>query len=167
MIRATFRPQLENALQQETRRYDVADIFSNEEVLTNLQTDVQRALTERLEAALGNQYFCGPTFEPGGECAEVTFVIRKIEIPKSVVTAFENNRTSQIEVLTKQNEIQQRAAEAQSIEELARVGIDGEDYVLLKAIESGQIKFWVVPSDSGLALNTDTATGDAPAPAAP
>jgi regulator of protease activity HflC (stomatin/prohibitin superfamily) len=167
MIRSTFRPQLENALQEQTRRYDVADIFSSEEVLRNLQADVQRAFTAGLETALGDQFFCGPTYRPGGDCPEVTFVIRKIEIPGSVVTAFENNRTSQIEVLTKQNEIQQRAAEAQSIQELASVGVDGEDYVLLKAIESGQIKFWVVPSDSGLTLNTDNPTGDQPAPDEP
>ena len=162
MIRSTFRPQLENAIQQEARLYDVAEVFSSEEVLRTLQNDVQQTLTERLEAALGQQFFCGPTFSEGGECAEVVFVIKKIEIPESVVQAFERNRTSEIEVLTKQNEIAQRAAEAESIQQLANVGIDGEDYVLIKAIESGQVKFWVVPSDSGLSLQTGGAGGEAP-----
>ena len=32
LIRNTFRQQIENALQQETRRYDVADIYGNEQV---------------------------------------------------------------------------------------------------------------------------------------
>ena len=98
LIRNTFRQQIENALQQETRRYDVADIYGNDELLTTLQTDVQTTLSERLEAALGEQYFCGPTFKPGGECTEITFVIKKIDLPKSVIAAFEAKRNSQIAV---------------------------------------------------------------------
>ena len=65
LITNTFRQQIENALQQETRRYDVADIYSNEEVLRTLQDDVQATLSERLEAAVGDRYFCGPTFSAG------------------------------------------------------------------------------------------------------
>ena len=49
LIRNTFRQQIENALQQETRRYDVADIYSNEELLQTLQTDVQNTLSQRLK----------------------------------------------------------------------------------------------------------------------
>jgi hypothetical protein len=30
----------------------------------------------------------------------------------------------------------------------------GDDYVLLKAIESGKIDFWVLPKDSGVTLTT-------------
>ena len=67
LIRDTFRQQIENALQQETRKYDVADIYSNEQLLTTLQNDVQTTISQRLTAALGEQYFCGPTFKPGSE----------------------------------------------------------------------------------------------------
>jgi regulator of protease activity HflC (stomatin/prohibitin superfamily) len=149
LIRDTFRPQIENALQQETRRYDVADIFSNEELLRSLENDVQRTLGDRLEAALGDQYFCGPTFAPDGECSEITFIIKKVDIPDSVRAAFEANRNAQIEVETRQQE-------ALGIEALNdALAVAGQNYVLLKAIESGEIRFWVLPSDSGLTLPTD------------
>jgi regulator of protease activity HflC (stomatin/prohibitin superfamily) len=149
LIQDTFRQQIENALQAETRRYDVADIYANADLLAQIQAEVQRSLKERLENALGDDYFCGPKFKPGGKCSEPIFVIKKADVPKEVVKAFQDNRTSEVQVLTKQNEIQQRAAEAQAI---AALNISGQDYVLLRGIESGQIKFWVVPSNNGLTL---------------
>jgi regulator of protease activity HflC (stomatin/prohibitin superfamily) len=155
LIEDTFRQQIENALQAETRRYDVADIYANADLLVQIQRDVQQALKERLVSALGKDYFCGPTFNPGGKCSAPIFVIKKADVPKEVVKAFQDNRTSEVQVLTKQNEIQQRQAEAQAI---AALNISGQDYVLLRGIESGQIKFWVVPSNNGLTLQAPGAT---------
>ena len=153
LIQDTFRQQIENALQAETRRYDVADIYANADLLAQIQREVQRSLKQRLVTALGEDYFCGPKFKPGGQCTEPTFVIKSADVPKDVVKAFQDNRTSEVQILTKQNEIQQRQAEAQAISSL---NISGEDYVLLRGIESGQIKFWVVPANSGLALQAGT-----------
>jgi regulator of protease activity HflC (stomatin/prohibitin superfamily) len=169
LIEDTFRQQIESALQAETRRYDVADIYANADLLVQIQGDVQRALKDRLVMALGRDYFCGPTFKPGDKCSEPTFVIKKADLPKPVVKAFQDNRTSGVEILTKQNEIQQRQAEAEAI---AALNISGEDYVLLRGIESGQIKFWVVPANNGLALQAPPsgaapADGTAPSTTAP
>jgi regulator of protease activity HflC (stomatin/prohibitin superfamily) len=159
MLQETFRQQIENALQAETRRYNVADIYANADLLVQIQTEVQRALKQRLVSSLGKDYFCGPTFEPGGKCSEPKFIIKKADVPKDVAQAFQDNRTSEVQVLTKQNEILQRQAEAQAI---AALNISGQDYVLLRGVESGQIKFWVVPSNNGLTLQTPT--GAAPSP---
>lgn len=149
LIQDTFRQQIENSLQAETRRYDVADIYANADLLAQIQSEVQRSFKQRLITALGEDYFCGPKFKPGGNCTAPTFVIKSADVPKDVVKAFQDNRTSEVQILTKQNEIQQREAEAQAISAL---NISGQDYVLLRGIESGQIKFWVVPANSGLAL---------------
>ena len=82
-------------------------------------------------------------------------MIKQITIPKSVAGAFEDNRTSQAQILTKENEIQQRQAEAQGIAALNQaLSVAGENYVLLKAIESGKIKFWVLPQGNGLTLQS-------------
>jgi regulator of protease activity HflC (stomatin/prohibitin superfamily) len=149
LIEDTFRQQIENALQAETRRYDVSDIYANADLLVQIQGEVQRSLKERLVNALGRDYFCGPTFKPRDTCSAPTFIIKKADLPKDVVKAFQDNRTSEVEILTKQNEIQQRQAEAQAV---AALNISGQDYVLLRGIESGQIKFWVVPGNNGLTL---------------
>ena len=99
-------------------------------------------------------------------------MIKKVDIPTEVAKAFEANRTSQIAVQTSENEIAQRAAEARAIEALNEgLAKAGMPYVLLKAIESGKISFWVLPSDSGVTLQapgvdgasgptTTTTTGD-------
>jgi regulator of protease activity HflC (stomatin/prohibitin superfamily) len=149
LIQDTFRQQIENALQAETRRYDVADIYANRDLLVQIQGEAQRSLKERLVSALGEDYFCGPRFKPGRKCSAPTFIIKKADVPQDVVKAFQDNRTSEVQILTKQNEIQQRQAEAQAI---AALNISGQDYVLLRGIESGQVKFWVVPSNNGLTL---------------
>jgi hypothetical protein len=168
LLQDTFRQQVENALQAETRRYNVADIYANADLLVQIQREVQRSLKERLIRAVGEDYFCGPTFKPGGKCTEPTFVIKKADVPKDLVKAFQDNRTSEVQVLTKQNEIQQRRAEAEAITAL---NISGQDYVLLRGIESGQIKFWVVPADNGLTLQAGgagaTADGTPPSSTTP
>jgi hypothetical protein len=94
-------------------------------------------------------------------------VIKKIDLPKSVVAAFEAQRNSQIAVETEQNNTQRRAMEAQGIQALANSGVSGQDYVLLKGIESGNIKFWVLPSDSGLTLQSPATGTDTPTTTAP
>lgn len=160
LITETFRQQIENALQEATRRYDVADLYGNADLLVGLQQQVQQTLSQRLIDALGEQYFCAPTFTPDQSCQDPTFVVKKIDIPESVAKAYEANRTSQVAIQTKRNEIQQRTAEAEAIQALSQaLAAAGKDYVLLKAIESGKISFWVLPSDSGLTL-TAPGAGD-------
>jgi hypothetical protein len=163
LIRDTFRQQIENALQEETRQVDVADLFGNADLLVNLQDRIQDKLSQRLRAALGEQFFCAPTFHPGGKCGDPTFIIKSVNIPASVAKAFQDNRTSGIQILTKQNEIAQRQAEAQSI---AALGMTGDQYDMLKAIESGKINFWVLPNNGGVTITgPPTGGGTTPAPA--
>jgi regulator of protease activity HflC (stomatin/prohibitin superfamily) len=164
LITDTFRQQIENTMQEETRKYEVADLYGNADVLTTIQNAVQQKLSDRLIASLGQPFFCGPTYEPGHDCGAPTFNIKKIEIPPDVVKAFQDNRTSEIQVKTSQNSILQRQAEAQAIEALnAGLSQAGMPYVLLRAIESGNISFWVLPSDTGVTLQVPQG-GGAPTP---
>jgi regulator of protease activity HflC (stomatin/prohibitin superfamily) len=165
LIRDTFRQQIENALQEETRKVDVADLVGNADLLVDLQDNVQAKLTQRLETALGQQFFCAPTFGPGGDCGDPTFVIKRVDIPTSVAKAFEDVRTSEIQIQTKENEVRQREAEARAIRTL---GLSGQEYDILKAIESGKITFWVLDGEGGVTITgPDTGTGSAPTPSAP
>jgi hypothetical protein len=165
LIRDTFRQQIENALQEQTRRYGVADVYGNADLLVTVQSEVQRTLSERLKAALGDQFFCAPTFRPGGACEDPTFIIKRADIPESVAAAYESNRTSQVLVTTRENEVLQREQEARGIEALAgALQQAGPAYVLMKAIESGKIDFWVLPSDGNVTLATPDGEAGSPTP---
>ncbi len=163
LIDDTLRQQVQSALQEETRRYEVADIYGDAELLVKIQESVQTTLRTRLEAAMGGEYFCAPTFSPGGECLEPVFIIKQADVPESVSAAYEKNRTSALDVITRQNEVQQRLEEAKGIEALnAALAESGNAYVLLKAIESGKINFWVLPDDGGVNLTAPTDAAPAP-----
>lgn len=151
LIRDTLRQQIESALQEETRRHTVADLYGDADLLVEVQNEVQATVSARLEAALGQRFFCGPTFSPGGECTNLTFIIKRTDIPESVAAAFESNKTSEVLIGTRENEVIQREQEAKGIAALAEaLERSGPAYVLLKAIESGQINFWVLPDDGSI-----------------
>ncbi|MCB0977617.1 MAG: hypothetical protein KDB02_09175 [Acidimicrobiales bacterium] len=164
LIQDTLRQQIENALLEQTRRYDVDDIYGNVDVLLKIQKAVQDTLSQRLRLAMGDDYFCSPTYDPGKKCGHPTFVVKSIDIPPSIVTAYEANRSSGIGILTRQNEAEQRRIEAEGVKVLDEsLGQNGNIYALLRAIEQGKTQFWVVPDSSGLNLPTQGGSTGAPA----
>lgn len=146
LLQDTLRQQIESALQEETRKYPVSELIGSAQVLVNIQQQVQAAVTQQLIAALGQQFFCGPTYSPGGTCGPITFVIKKVDIPTNVQNAF--------------NLVQQRTSESASIDIISdALRRGGQNYVLLRAIESGKTTFWVVPNGTDLTLQTPGANG--------
>jgi hypothetical protein len=88
-------------------------------------------------------------------------VIKRLDIPTSVAQAFEDVRTSEIQIRTKENEVRQREAEARAI---AALGLSGQEYDILKAIESGKITFWVLDGEGGVTITgPDAGAGGRPA----
>lgn len=150
MLNDSFRQQIESALQEIGRRHTAVDLYSNKQVLDEIQTEIGRTLKDRIAGTLGDNYFCGVgTGASKNQCSDFRFIVKRIVVPNTVAHALEKNRTSEIQVQTKKNEVEQRHQEALAIEELnTALSKAGDQYVLLKAIESGKIKFWILPSNT-------------------
>lgn len=155
MLLDTFRPQIEFAMQREARKYAVADIYANATTLLDIQSNVGAVLKENISKVLGADYFCGPTYTTINPnfCPDFTFVIQSVTVPDGVKTAFQNNRTSEIEIVTKQNEVKQAELEAQAIEKRQKALEQcGQVCVIYEGIKSGKIDFWVIPTGTSLVL---------------
>lgn len=157
MLNDSFRQQIEFALQKESRTYDVADIYANGVTLTTIQHEVGSVIKENVASVLGDDYFCGPTYDPDNPsvCPDFTFIIKRITIDPNVLKAFANNRTSEIEIQTRRNEVTQANLEADAIKaRQAALESCGQTCILYEAIHQGGIKFWVIPDNTALTLPT-------------
>lgn len=117
LLNDNFRQVLENAVQQETRQINAADLNNNQEVITRMQTDIASHLKDDFNQVLGGNFFCGPTFDRNHPsiCPDFKFVIKNITLPKDLQDAFTAQQSSSAQVVVKQNEAAQVKATAEGV----------------------------------------------------
>lgn len=156
MLDQYLRPQIENSLVNETRKYTVAQVNSDQRAVNQIQAHIGTYIKERVNTSLGDQYLCGPTYDIArpAVCPDFTLVIKKPTIPKVVQDAYEQVAASNLQVQVRQNEVLQNKAQAQSIRELQKAlsSSSGYNYVLLKAVEGGKVQFWVLPQGANVTV---------------
>lgn len=155
MLAENFKPQVAEALQTATRKYSVADLYSNQEAIITIQEEVASNLAENVNDVLGDDYFCGPGAKG---CHNFTFIIpSKPTIPQKIVDAYEENQSSEIAVQTAANQVDVKRQEALGIKILAdATRAAGEAYLsklyieaLDKAASNPSGSTFVVPSEFG------------------
>lgn len=160
MLNDSFRQQIENAVQEEARRYTVSQLYADQQTLVKIQNNIGTVLKERVSSVLGDEYFCGPTYVPGQSvCPDFTFIIKHVSVPDDIAKSYEAIKTAQNGVLEAQQKVLQSQAEAAAIrvtnEAFSRFG-NAYFYTLLQAIKSGKIDFWVLPSGGNFTFQTPT-----------
>lgn len=139
MLAESLKPQIASALQTASRKYTVAELYSNQEAIIAIQEEVAADLRENVNDALGDDYFCGPGESKSG-CADFQFIIPgKPVIPGTIKEAFELNQSSEIAVQTAANGVEAKKQEALGIKVLAdATRAAGEAYLESKRIEAQQ-----------------------------
>ncbi len=111
MLADTFRQQIVAAIQEQARRHSSEDIYANPETLLRMQANIGATLKQRVNDALGGEFFCGPTFRPdASDCPEFSFVIKEIALPTNVRDQYNANRASTLAVEKAKAEAQSQAA---------------------------------------------------------
>lgn len=158
-----IRQQVEESLQSEARRYTAETLYADQATLEQLSRELGPVINRRIITKAGGNYFCNPDWSSGQECGDFTFTVKKADIAnEEVKAAFAKRRESEIAIETERNKVQQAQQQARAIRVLRDALRSGQSYfyVLLEAIKSGKVDFWILPSDGKLVLPTPQRGGE-------
>lgn len=163
MLEAVFRGELDTSLQRISRNFSATDLAFNGETLNDVEEQLQEGLRTQINESVDGEFFCGPGHEYGsGSCPEFEASITVIR-PHRQATREAFEAVQQEAALTRAAEqrIDTATAEAQArqIVQQSLEGGNSEALVLLEAIESGDIQFWVIPSDGDLSITAPSPGG--------
>jgi hypothetical protein len=162
MLQSYFRPQIDRALAAVGTDYLWNELYNNEARKTKFQTAAATKFTELLPAAVGGDYFCGPSYNGTNACGELSFTIQKpTPLDKGIIDGLEAKQRAELAKQAQEQKNQQINVELQSVkQQVALLGAQG--YLLKSAIESGKIQFMVIPQNGNVSIPVPTPTATTP-----
>ncbi|TCO48594.1 SPFH domain/Band 7 family protein [Kribbella antiqua] len=162
MLQAYFRPQIDRALAAVGTNYNWAELYNNEAKKSAFQTAAAKEFTRLLPAAVGGDYFCGPSYTGNNACGELSFTIQKpTPLDKGIIDGLEAKQRAELAKATQEQKNQQVNVELQSVkQQVALLGSQG--YLLKTAIESGKIQFMVIPQNGNVSIPVPTTATTTP-----
>jgi hypothetical protein len=156
MLQSYFRPQIDRALSAVATNYNWAELYNNEAKKSAFQTAAAKEFTRLLPAAVGGDYFCGPSYTGNNACGELSFTIQKpTPLDKGIIDGLEAKQRAELAKATQEQKNQQVNVELQSVkQQVAMLGAQG--YLLKTAIESGKIQFMVIPQNGNVSIPVPT-----------
>ena len=156
MLQSYFRPQIDRALAAVATNYTWAELYNNEAKKSAFQTAASTEFTRLLPAAVGGDYFCGPSYTGNNACGELSFTIQKpTPLDKGIIDGLEAKQRAELAKATQEQKNQQVNVELQSVkQQVAMLGAQG--YLLKSAIESGKIQFMVIPQNGNVSIPVPT-----------
>ncbi|MEY2450410.1 MAG: hypothetical protein QOH79_3886 [Acidimicrobiaceae bacterium] len=111
MLEQYFRPQIEQALRLEVGKYDREQLYRDPQTLLALNNDTGRVLKDRINSAVGGEYFCGPD-STNQNCTDFGFVVKNPTPPDALVQEYANTAAAEQRVVTAQKDAEAKAAAA-------------------------------------------------------
>lgn len=177
MMSQYFGKVEQDTIRSFARRYTVDQLYCPQcldesasefdDFFSEAERQIGQQLRENLERVQGAQYFCGPDSTPGN-CTDIEFVINNVKPAADNVTQkYAQLRTSGTEIEIQQNNVKASRLQAQAARALTKKGTLTDDYVRLRyvealqrAIESGNIQFWVLNGQNVTVPGGQPPTGD-------
>lgn len=156
MLQSYFRPQIDRALAAVGTSYNWAELYNNEKKKAEFQTAAAKEFTRLLPAAVGGDYFCGPSYTGSNACGELSFTIQKpTPLDKGIIDGLEAKQRAELARQAQEQKNQQINVELMSVkQQVAMLGANG--YLLKTAIESGKIQFMVIPQNGNVSIPVPT-----------
>jgi hypothetical protein len=156
MLQSYFRPQIDRALAAVATNYTWAELYNNEAKKSAFQTAASTEFTRLLPAAVGGDYFCGPSYTGNNACGELSFTVQKpTPLDKGIIDGLEAKQRAELARATQVQKNEQVNVELQSVkQQVAMLGAQG--YLLKTAIESGKIQFMVIPQNGNVSIPVPT-----------
>lgn len=159
MLRQFFRKPLEQAIAQEAKKYDQAELYSDAQVLNDMNTAISKGLADDINRALGGTYFCGPESSPG-HCGDFRVIIKNPTPPDSVVEAYNEtaaaNQAVQVAKRKAEAKVEESKGKAQAAREAAAGDRDAQNTrAAAKALSPEQLAYLQAQALLACAQNTN------------
>ena len=148
LLQEYFAPQIERSMEGAALGFKWRDLYGSEEARVRFQDDVVRRLKVAIREVIGDEYFCGPSYEGGDtECGSYTFTVGKpTPVNGAILDAVEAEQTSVSREQAAGAENRRIQAELEG--KRAQVALYGQQgAVLLEALASGKVQQIIVTTD--------------------
>lgn len=144
MLSERVRQPIKASFQEEAKKYTAIEAIS-EKGMMNIANAVGAVIQREIDSYMGGKYI---------QIGDLSLI--DIDVNSTVQTAVENVVKTQQDILAAQNRKAAAEIDAQA-NEILRKSLQGEGgmtAVLQKAVESGKVTFWVLPSDMEMVAPT-------------
>ena len=169
MLAQYFRPQIENALRLEAGKYTREQLYRDPDTLTTMQSDISGVLNDRISAAIGGEFFCGPD-ATATSCPDLTVIIKNPTPPENVAAAYNDTAAAAQKVVTATNdaEAKVKVAEGERDAQNTRASAqplspDQIEYLRAQAMQAcannSNCTLVITDGGAGVNVNTSPSTG--------
>jgi hypothetical protein len=144
MLNEYFAPQIERAMEAAALKGNWRDLYASEEARVAFQNETVTNLKRNIKDVIGDDYFCGPSYDGKNECGEFTFTVGKPEPTNGdIIAAIEAEQTAVTKTIAQEQENARIRAELEVERELVQLyGAQGA--LLREAIRSGKVQQFIV-----------------------
>lgn len=126
MLNDFFRQQIENSLQDVSRTLTADELWRGAETFSKINDSLSAQLKDRINTAVGGNYFCGPTFsgpvaedDTTVECPNMQVAVKAITLPQNIIDSYAAQKVAENNKITATNNGDAAIVEAQKKKEAA------------------------------------------------